>query len=61
VRVGAALLSQEHTLVKQRKGQDSNLQGLFASSAFQAGAIVPVGSPFRIELSRQGSNLQPSG
>ena len=31
-----------------------------ASSAFQAGAIVSVGSSFRIELSRQGSNLQPS-
>ena len=33
----------------------------FASPAFQAGAIVPVGSPFRIRLSRQGSNLHPSG
>lgn len=47
VRVGAALLSQEHALVKQRKGQDSNLQGLCASPGFQPGAIVPVGSPFR--------------
>jgi hypothetical protein len=28
VRVGAVLLSQEHTPVGQRKGQDSNLQGL---------------------------------
>ena len=28
VRVGAALLSREHTPVNQRKGQDSNLQGL---------------------------------
>ena len=47
--------------LEKRKGQDSNLQGLFASPAFQAGAIVPLGSPFRIELSLQGSNLQPSG
>jgi hypothetical protein len=28
VRVGAALLSREHTPVVERKGQDSNLQGL---------------------------------
>ena len=51
-RCGGRLLSQEHTPVKERKGQDSNLQGLFASPGFQPGAIVPVGSPFRI--------LQPS-
>ena len=43
------------------KGQDSNLQGLLASPGFRPGAIVPVGSPFRIELSRQDSNLHPSG
>ena len=57
---GGRLLSREHTLVGQRKGQDSNLQGLFASPGFQPGAIVPVGSPFRPQLPRQDSNLQPS-
>jgi hypothetical protein len=32
-----------------------------ASPGFRPGAIMPVGSPFRIELSRQDSNLHPSG
>ena len=49
---GGRLLTQEHVPVGQRKGQDSNLQGLFASPAFRAGAIVPVSSPFRTKLSR---------
>ena len=32
-----------------------------ASAAFQAAAIVPVGSPFRVQLPRRGSKLRPSG
>jgi hypothetical protein len=44
---GGRLRTQEHALVGQRKGRDSNPQGLFASSGLQPGAIMPVGLPFR--------------
>ena len=40
VRVGASLLSQEHSPVVRRKGQGSNLQALIGSAAFQAAAVA---------------------
>lgn len=60
VWVGATLLTQEHVPDGQRKGQESNLQGL-SPRPLSRRVPSPVGSPFRIELSRQDSNLHPSG
>ncbi len=66
VRVGAALLSQEHTLVTA-EGTGLEPARAFASPAFQAGAIMPVGLPFRMlpihsfQRPARDSHPHPSG
>ena len=57
---GDRLLSREHVL-GERKGQDSNLQGLFASLGFRPGAIMPVGSPFHWSRIRKNSGSSCPG